>query len=127
METNEQELNELDLEVINGYYESSKDLKKFLLNKEPEILTIFQKEVNKNLDTFTLRGKEQFIARYEYTLVISSSKDSKRVTSPTIEIGCSLSRCLYLRAQTLSDGVPLPFLYRLVEALKQLDDLLNLE
>lgn len=127
METNEQELNELDLEVINGYYESSKDLKKFLLNKEPEILTIFQKEVNKNLDTFTLRGKEQFIARYEYTLVISSSKDSKRVTSPTIEIGCSLSRHLYLRAQTLSDGVPLPFLYRLVEALKQLDDLLNLE
>lgn len=120
-------MNELDLEVINGYYESSKDLKKFLLNKEPEILTIFQKEVNKNLDTFTLRGKEQFIAQYEYTLVISSSKDSKRVTSPTIEIGCSLSRRLYLRAQTLSDGISIPFLCRIVEALKQLENLLNLK
>lgn len=125
MESNEQELDELDLEAINDYYEKSKALKKFLLDKKSEILTIFQKEVNRDLDTFTIRGKERFVARFEYTLVISSSKEDKHVTIPTIEIGCSLSGNLALRPQTLSDGIPIPFLYRLVEALKQLDDLLN--
>lgn len=126
MESNEQELDELDLDVINNYYEKSKDLKKFLLDKKSEILAIFQKEVNSDLDTFAIRGKERFVARFEYTLVISSSKEDKHVTIPTIEIGYSLSGNLALRPQTLSDGIPIPFLYRLVESLKQLDDLLNL-